>query len=38
MELDDVDAITVGKYVYWMGQDDDIPRGHLGEVTKAGGF
>eukprot|EP00913_Durusdinium_trenchii_P012006 g11279.t1 len=37
MELDDVDAITVGKYVYWMGQDDDIPRGHLGEVTKVDG-
>ncbi|CAE7369916.1 chl1, partial [Symbiodinium natans] len=33
-ESDDVDNMTEGKYVYWMGIDDDIPRGHLGEIVE----
>ncbi|CAE7453444.1 CML22 [Symbiodinium natans] len=33
-ESDDVDNMTEGKYVYWMDQDSDVPRGHLGEVVE----
>jgi len=33
LESDSYDNITEGKYVYWMRQDEDIPRGHLGRVV-----
>ncbi|CAK9034840.1 unnamed protein product [Durusdinium trenchii] len=32
LESDDVDDIDPGTFVYWCGQDDDIPRDDLGEV------
>lgn len=34
---DDLDNIKEGTYVYWMDQDDDIPRGTLGEVIEVDG-
>lgn len=34
---DDLDNIKEGSYVYWMDQDDDIPRGTLGEVIELDG-
>jgi len=33
-ESDDVENITEGKYVYWMGTNDDISRDQIGEVYK----
>lgn len=34
---DDVDSIKEGTYVYWMDQDEDVPRGSLGEVIEVDG-
>ncbi|CAE7534857.1 unnamed protein product [Symbiodinium natans] len=34
MESDDAENMTEGKYVYWISQDDDVPRGHLGEIVE----
>ncbi|CAE7320026.1 unnamed protein product [Symbiodinium sp. CCMP2592] len=30
---DDPENMTEGKYVYWTKQDDDVPRGHVGEIV-----
>ena len=34
---DHVDSIKQGTYVYWLNQDDDIPRGTVGEVIEVDG-
>ncbi|CAE7585185.1 Capn9, partial [Symbiodinium sp. CCMP2456] len=36
-ESDNADNMTRGKYVYWMGQDEEIPRGELGEILRGSG-
>eukprot|EP00930_Biecheleria_cincta_P045234 TRINITY_DN31182_c0_g1_i1.p1 TRINITY_DN31182_c0_g1~~TRINITY_DN31182_c0_g1_i1.p1 ORF type:complete len:202 (+),score=36.47 TRINITY_DN31182_c0_g1_i1:63-668(+) len=36
-DSDDEENITEGTYVYWMDQDEDIPRNALGEVLKVDG-